>query len=396
VTEPGTDRTNGAPRTTSRRRWLRWVALGISVLLVAAAGVALYFYRSLDDNIRTDIDTADELEQYEAERPARTPGKARNILLLGSDSRGGPNAGYGGGDGRQRSDTTILMHLAANGRSATGVSIPRDLMASVPRCTTQDGRRSEPKFEQFNSAFEKGGPACTIRTVEKMTGLRVDHHMVVDFDGFKRMVDSVGGVEVCIPKPVKDIKAHLELPAGRQTLRGEDALGFVRSRNGLGNGSDTQRMERQQQFLASLVKKARSTGVLLNPAKLYPVLNSATSALTADAGLDSLRELYELVRGVRNIPQDRLRFLTVPRQSYPLNINRDELVQPDADRLFARLRADRPAPASTSPSAPPGDRMSDRGAETDVTRGTAQPPAYRGSAAARDICATSHAGNGGN
>ncbi|MGW8374652.1 LCP family protein [Streptomyces sp. ODS28] len=402
MTDAGNDPTGSAPeeqRQRPRRRWLRWTALGSAVLVLAAGGVAVHLYRSLDDNIHTDVDTAEELAQYEKERPARPPGAARNILLLGSDSRAGRNSGYGGGDDRQRSDTTILLHLAADGRSATGVSVPRDLMARVPECTRQDGSVEAARFAQFNSAFEEGGPACTIRTVEKLTKMRVDHHLVVDFDGFKKMVDAVGGVDVCVPAPVDDKKAQLKLPAGRQTLHGAQALGYVRARGahgGLGDGSDTQRMERQQAFLGSLVKKARSTGVLLNPAKLYPVLNSATSALTADAGLDSLTELYELVRSVRNIPEDHVRFLTVPRRSYPPDINRDELVQPEAGRLFARLRADRPVRTSASAAADAGDRVGDRtsgprGAPGDDGRGT-----YDGRSAAEDICAREHAGNGGN
>lgn len=129
---------------------------------------------------------------------------------------------------------------------------------------------------------------------------------------------------------------------GKQTLTGEEALGFVRARKTIGDGSDTERMERQQQFLGSLVKKVQSNGVLLNPTRLYPVLDAATKSLTTDPGLNTLRDLYDLARGLRNVPTEKVQFLTVPRQPYVNDPNRDELVQPDADRLFAKLRKDEP------------------------------------------------------
>ncbi|MET8750225.1 LCP family protein [Streptomyces sp. NPDC004667] len=338
---------------------LRWIGLGAVLLVLAGAATGWWLYAKLDGNITSDTSAEAELRRYERERPAHFAEGARNILLIGSDSRSGrENAGYGQDGGTQRSDTTILLHLSADGGSVTAVSIPRDLMTDVPSCRAADGTRTPERFAQFNWAFQWGGAACTIRTVERLTGVRIDHHMVLDFGGFKQMVDAVGGVEVCLPQPVDDAEAHLRLPAGRHLLQGEQALGFVRARYGLGNGSDTERMERQQQFLGSLVKKVQSNGVLLNPARLYPLLDAATSALTTDPGLASLRGLYELVRSVRDIPSDQVRFLTVPRRPYAPNPNRDELLEPDAGRLFQRLRLDRPVtvtppvPTSTPTPAP--------------------------------------------
>lgn len=381
MTEAGTTEADpGASSSASvrprRRHWLRWGALGASVLVLAVAATGWSLYRKLDGNIRTDSDTAQALAPYEKERPTpvRAAGKARNILVLGSDNRGDGNGAYGRDEGSQRSDTAILLHIAADGRSATGVSIPRDLMVDIPDCRRPDGSSRQAQFAQFNWAFQTGGAACAIRTVEKMTDIRVDHHLVVDFQGFKKLVDAVDGVEVCLAEPVHDREAKLDLPAGRQTLNGEDALGYVRARHGLGNGSDTQRIERQQRFLGSLVKKVRSNGVLLNPTRAYPVLDAATSSLTADSGLDSLSELYELVRSVRDIPEEHIRFLTVPRQSYRLDINRDELVQPAADELFTKLREDRPVQV--------GDKNAEKNDGKEEPDG-----AYRGTTADVDICA---------
>ncbi|MEU1491249.1 LCP family protein [Streptomyces sp. NPDC005775] len=367
-----------------KRHWLRWTALGASFVVLVAAGAGWWLYKKLDGNIRTDTSAAAELRAYEKERPSSVVHDAQNILLIGSDSRAGDNSKYGRDDGgSQRSDTTILLHLAANRKSATAMSLPRDLMVRIPECHKADKSISKPQFAQFNWAFEFGGTACTIRTVEKMTGIRIDHHMVIDFDGFKDMVDAVDGVEICLKKPINDSAAHLKLPTGRQKLDGEQALGYVRVRKSIGNGSDTERMDRQQQFLGALVNKVQSNGVLLNPTRLYPVLDAATKALTTDPGLDSLKDLYDLVRGMRNVPTDKVQFLTVPRQPYATNANRDELVQPDADKLFRQLRDDKPV------AVVPADQLKDDGGKnTDAAdaSGPTPTPTYSGNNAATDLC----------
>ncbi|CAM5624676.1 transcriptional regulator [Streptomyces avidinii] len=346
---------------------LRRVGLGMVLLVLAGTATGWWLYNKLDGNITEDTSAAAELRRYERERPAHLATGAQNILLIGSDSRSGRNnAGYGRDKGTQRSDTTILLHLPQDRRSATAVSIPRDLMTDIPVCTQVDGSRTAEQFAQFNWAFQWGGAACTIRTVEKLTGIRIDHHMVIDFGGFKKMVDAIGGVEVCLKEPVNDAEAKLRLAAGRQTLQGEQALGFVRARHSLGNGSDTERMGRQQQFLGSLVKKVQSNGVLLNPARLYPLLDAATSSVTTDPALASLRGLYELVRGMRNIPTEQVKFLTVPRKPYEPNPNRDELVEPAAERLFQQLRMDKPVtvtPPKPKPT-PAAAEAADEGTES--------------------------------
>ncbi|THA31012.1 LytR family transcriptional regulator [Streptomyces sp. A1277] len=400
---PGPDRKGGGAAldiTVRRKRhWLRWTALGASFVVLVAAGVGWWLYKKLDGNIRTDTSAAAELKAYEKERPVSVVHDAENILLIGSDSRAGDNREYGRDDGgSQRSDTTILLHLAANRKSATAMSIPRDLMVDIPACHKADKTASRPQFAQFNWAFEMGGTACTIRTVEKMTGVRVDHYMVVDFNGFKDMVNAVNGVEICLKEPIDDSDAHLKLAAGRRKLNGEQALGYVRARKSLGNGSDTDRMDRQQQFLGALVNKVQSNGVLLNPTRLYPVLDAATKALTTDPGLASLKDLYDLVRGMRDVPTDKVQFLTVPRQPYHLNANRDELVQPDADKLFKQLREDKPVAVVPSDELKKDDGKKDdgrgddgrgddgKGADSADASGPSPTPTYSGNNAATDLC----------
>ncbi|MCX5607630.1 MULTISPECIES: LCP family protein [unclassified Streptomyces] len=395
----GTAGGGSKPPRSRRRRLLRWIGLGSAFVVLAGSATGWWLYNKLDGNITEDTSAASELRRYERDRPAHFANGAQNILLIGSDSRSGrDNARYGQDRGTQRSDTTILLHVPADRRSATAVSIPRDLMTEIPECLMADGSRTREQRAQFNWAFQWGGAGCTIRTAERLTGIRIDHHMVLDFGGFKKMVDAIGGVEVCLKQPIDDSEAKLRLPAGRQTLRGEQALGFVRARYSLGNGSDTERMERQQQFLGSLVKKVQSNGVLLNPARLYPLLDAATSSVTTDPGLASLRGLYELVRGVRDIPTDQIKFLTVPRKPYSADPNRDELVEPDAARLFQQLRADQPVtvappkpesengiePVEATPSGAPRDGA---GRTDGGTTGTPVPvPTFTGTTAGMADC----------
>ncbi|KUH37408.1 LCP family protein [Streptomyces changanensis] len=383
----------------NRPSWLRWAALGSSVVVLVAAGTGWWLYRKLDGNITTDERAVTELKRYERDRPAPVPRGGRNILLIGSDTRAGDgNAEYGQDEGTQRSDTTILLHLSARGHGVTAVSIPRDLMVEVPDCRTARGKRAAPRVAQFNTAFQAGGTACTVRTLEKLTGIRVDHHMVIDFQGFKDMVDAVGGVRVCVREPIDDPDAHVKLAAGAQTLDGEQALGYVRARKSLGGGSDTERMDRQQEFLGALVTKVQSNGVLLNPARLYPVLDAATKSLTTDPGLDSLKDLYDLARRLRSVPTEKVQFLTVPRRPYHADPNRDELVQPDAGRLFRRLRADAPVvvlpPGERDGGATTPPRGTDPAPETSPSpgatpggRGSPSPaPTYTGTNAAASAC----------
>lgn len=361
-------------RPRSRRRVLvsRLLA-GLALFALAVSGVGWYLYQRFDSNITVDSATARELQRYEEDRPAPAAGGAANILLIGSDSRAGTDR-YGHDTGVERSDTTVLLHLAGDRDSVTAVSIPRDLMVTIPDCRRPGGGTSGKQVNQFNFSFAYGGAACTIRVVEKLVGVRVDHHVIVDFEGFKEVVDAVGGVRVCLPAPMHDTSAGLRLPAGRQTLNGERALGYVRTRKSVGGGSDTQRMQRQQEFMASLVHKMQSNGVLFNPLRLAPLLDAVTSALTADEGLSSLAELYDLVRGVRDVPRERVHFLTVPRRPYRLDSNRDELVQPAAGELFAALRADSVV------------RFVSEGGKAERKRGSGAAPVFRDTTPGDDIC----------
>jgi LCP family protein required for cell wall assembly len=411
-TGAGTDPSAPAVPHRRRRRWriVRWVALGLGVVLVGASVTVWLGYRKLNHNIHTDT-TTEKLLGPPAQRPTVAPVAydAENILIIGSDSRDGANSAYGDPNGTARSDTTILLHLSKDRKSAVAMSIPRDAMVQIPACELADGSHTRAQFAQFNWAYEFGGTACTIRTLENLTRIRIDHFMVVDFNGFKNMVNAVGGVQVCLAKPVNDPNAHLVLPAGRQSINGNQALGFVRARETLGDGSDTERMGRQQQFLSSLTQKVESNGVLFNPTKLYPLLDAATSAITVDPGLNTVSKLYDLATSLKDLPSDKLVLLTAPREPYVYDSNRDQFQQPQANELFARIRNDEPVQvsgvtdASASASASPSSSTAAAGVPGDATTKTATTktgttnspspaapgPTFSGRTANQDICASS-------
>ena len=307
------------------RRWPRVLAGTVSafvLVLTGMSGVGAVVYRNLDNNITSKdmtnvIATADPSGSASASASLDSfePGEPLNILVLGSDTRAGvQNAQYG--DEKEiegaRNDTTILVHIAADRKSAIAVSIPRDTEVNIPACQRFLLEPSPAKTDRINEAFRVGGPACTSKTVEALTGIPMDHMIVVDFAGFKDVVAALGGVEVCLKEPVDDPLSGLKLPAGTSTVKGDDALAFVRARYTLGDGSDIGRIERQQAFLASAIRKATSLGVLANPIQTYRVLDNVTKSLSTDPGLSSLDRLSELALSLSDMRPSDITFLTMP------------------------------------------------------------------------------------
>ncbi|MFF4773712.1 LCP family protein [Microtetraspora fusca] len=262
-----------------------------------------------------------------------------NVLLVGSDTRAGNNRKYGrhmAGDGA-RSDTLVLVHLAADRRSAQAVSIPRDSMVRIPECRASDGRKFPAHIGMINSAYMNGGLACTRRTIETLTGVTVDYAMAIDFSGFKDMIDALGGVEITVPKAVDDPKAKLRVPAGRQVLDGEQALGYARARYGLGDGSDLMRIKRQQVLMRAIIKKAADLPA--DPVRLPAFLKAVQASVKTDDGL-GLEEMVALARGLAGMKPSDTRFVTVPWTPYPQDPNRLVWKQPEADQLFKRIASD--------------------------------------------------------
>ncbi|MFH8628862.1 LCP family protein [Streptomyces lydicus] len=330
---------------TRRGRIVAWTGGVLGVLLLATAGVGAWVYQHLDGNIHgVDIGV-------DGKRPANLSPGSKNILIVGSDSRAGANAKYGKGLTTMQSDTLMVLHIAANHKWATAVSFPRDSWVEIPACTRGNGSKSSPHHFKINEAFSIGGDtgnitkaaACTIKTVEQNTGLRIDNFASIDFQGFKGMVNALDGIEVCPKHAIHDKKAHLDLEAGCQTVRDEKALGYVRTRYSVGDGSDLGRIGRQQEFMKALGEKAQEK--LTSPGALYNFLDSATRSVTTDRDLDSIDALTDLASTVKDIPSDRLTFLTVPNYYRQADVPTDKAnvvwQYPQATELFSDMAHDR-------------------------------------------------------
>ncbi|AZS84374.1 LytR family transcriptional regulator [Streptomyces griseoviridis] len=331
-------------RGGGRLRTVLVVCLAVLVLVAAGAG---WLYLKLNGNISTfDSDGLSD------DRPDAASSKGENVLVIGSDARTGGNSALGGGDKSDigRSDTAFLLHIYADHRHALAVSIPRDTLVTIPPCKLPDGSWTTTQANtMFNAAYSvgqtaKGNPACTQNTVEELTGMRVDHTVVVDFKGFARLTEVVGGVKVCLPQDIyqKDLnpnratRGKLLFEQGEQSVSGERALDYVRIRHGIGDGSDIGRIKRQQAFVASLLKKVKSDG--LTPTKLLPLADAATASLTVDSGLGSADKLISFVMSLKDIDLHNTKFVTVP---WRYEGSRVAVVEPDADALWAALKADR-------------------------------------------------------
>ncbi|MGW5128524.1 LCP family protein [Streptomyces sp. NPDC004069] len=331
-----------------RSRALKAVGLGLAGVLalgVAAAGLA---YWHLNQNIKgVDINSAlgddrpPRVDTAPSAGTATLPSGALNILVLGSDSRSGDqNKRLGGGDSEgARSDTAMIVHIDAGRTSATVVSIPRDTLVTRPSCPLESGgSTAEAHYTMFNSAYSVGGPVCAVKTVETLTGIRMDHYVEIDFSGFAKLVDAMGGVTVTTEQDIDDDKSHLHLKAGTHHLKGTEALALARTRYGVGDGSDLGRIGLQQTLVKALLEEISDSGLLDDPAGLYRVADAVTGSLTTDTGLDSLGELTTLGQSLRGLSAQNVETVTMPVVTAPWNPNRVVAKEPDADDLWTSLR----------------------------------------------------------
>ena len=302
-----------------RKKILAWVAGSLAVVLLLAATGAYLVYRHLNANLH-QVNVSGLL----GSRPVDLHPQAQNILVIGSDTRIGQGRGYGSRAqlNTDHSDTLLIVHIAANRKWADVMSIPRDSWVNIPGCRMGNGQLAAAQMFKINEAFTIGnlygnktalGTACVLKTVESNTGIRIDHFVVVNFDGLKDMVNAVGGVPECNTRPINDPKSRLHLKAGHHILNGQQALGYVRARYTLGNGSDLERINRQQAFMSSLVSRVKSKE--LNPLALYRFLDAATRALTIDSQLGGIHGLYDLATSLKSLPPGKVTFFTLP--TYP-------------------------------------------------------------------------------
>jgi LCP family protein required for cell wall assembly len=333
-------------RSTRRKALLitAWTAAGVVVLGGTGAGIV---YFKLNSNLKNvDINQA-----LGADRPTKVDNGSENILVLGSDTRSGSNKKLGGGtdDGSARSDTAMIVHVYKGHKKASVVSIPRDTLVERPSCTDTKGvTHDAASGVMFNSAYSTGGAACAVKTVEAITGIRMDHYLEVDFSGFEKLIDDLGGVSVTTTKDIKDPDSHLNLAAGTHTLDGKQALGLVRTRHGVGDGSDLGRIQLQQAFIKALVDQVKHIGVLSNPKKLYDLADTATRAVTTDSEIGSVSDLASFANGLKGISSSNMRMVTMPVQYDAANANRVLVDKAKSELVWKALKDDRPIPKTAT------------------------------------------------
>jgi LCP family protein required for cell wall assembly len=353
-----------------RRKILIWGSASLALLLVAVTGAGYVMLRHFNANLQQD-----DIRGLLGAQPVNLHPQAENIMVIGSDSRQGLSKSYGSGLVTDQSDTLMIIHIPADRKWAEVMSIPRDSWVNIPSCTMGDGRESAPQQFKINEAFAIGnldgnhtelGIACTVKTLEQDTGIYIDHFIAVNFTGFENMVAALGGVYECNPTPINDPNSNLHLSAGTHLLTPAQALGYVRARYTIGDGSDLERIGRQQAFMSSLVSRVKSE--LLNPIAIYSFLDAATKSLTIDSQLGGITGLYDLGESLRGIPPSKIAFFTIPNfprgNVVPGDVANVLWTQPEGDEIFASFRND--VPASSTLFAPAGS-----GAETSIAAGLA-------------------------
>ncbi|WP_437038360.1 LCP family protein [Streptomyces sp. enrichment culture] len=332
-----------AKKKSRGKKILLWTC-GTMAFVVLAAGAAGYLYlQHLNDNIESLPDDGASTGGFQKDQ-------AINILLIGTDKRtGSGNDGYGDKGSAGHADTTLLLHVSKDRSNATALSIPRDLIVDIPDCPTtqEDGSTkvipgsSGVRFNQSLGQSDRT-PSCTMRTVTELTGVKPDNFMVADFNAVKTLSSAVGGVEVCLAKDINDPDSHLNLPAGKHTIEGEEALAFVRTRHSVGFGGDLSRIELQQQFLSSLMRKLKSNDTLTSPTKMVKLAEAGTKALTVDSKLDSIGKLKDLGLELGKLNTKNLTFATVPVKDNPAEKTPVTVVLKDgpAQQVFDMVKND--------------------------------------------------------
>ncbi|MEU9113133.1 LCP family protein [Streptomyces sp. NPDC048483] len=355
------------------RKALRWTALGLGFLLVAGAGAGYWYYEHLNANLRKAPRTlgGSDLKKPDPNAFGQTP---LNILLLGSDGRDNKeNIKLGGArqdaDRKPLADVQMLLHVSADRSNMSVISIPRDTRVTIPKCTDPKTHEKYPQTTAaINQSLQHGGPGCTLATWQELTGIYIDHFMMVDFSGVVDMADAIGGVPVCVDSNVysHDSKGHgsgLKLTKGTHSVKGVQALQWLRTRYGFEDNTDIGRAKAQHMYMNSMVRQLKQNAKLTNPGELNDLAEAATNALTVDDGLDTVKKLYDLGGDLNRVPTKRITMVTMPWVYSP-----DEsyvLPKPgDAEQTFAMMRNDtaldgrgakkKPAP-DPKPSTPKGE-----------------------------------------
>ncbi|MFF1746769.1 LCP family protein [Streptomyces mirabilis] len=340
---PGRRKGRTKPKKSKAKKILLWTGGSMAFVLVAVSAAGYLYLKHLEGNVSTtDVGSAG--------KKGFSKDEAFNILIIGTDKRtGAGNEGYGDAGSVGHADTNILLHVSKDRTNATALSIPRDLIVDVPDCPTKqsDGTTKVIPGTQnvrFNTSLGQDGrdPGCTMRTVKAVTGIPVDHFMMADFNAVKTLTSAVGGVDVCVAHAVNDKESHLKLPAGKSTVKGEQALAFVRTRHSFGNQGDLDRIKVQQQFLGSLMRKMASGDTLSNPTKLFSLAEAATKALTVDTGIGKVSTLKDVALELKRVPTKNITFTTVPVLDNPAEKVKATVVvnQSQAPAVFDAIKSD--------------------------------------------------------
>ncbi|KUJ66689.1 transcriptional regulator [Streptomyces albus subsp. albus] len=347
---PGSRRAGRRRRAAKKKRSkgvriLKWTALGLAVLILGAAGAGYLYYLHLNANIKKDdlnLGTK-RLDKAAPNADGQTP---LNILLLGSDSRNSKaNLKLGGarqtvGD-KPRADVQMLLHVSADRSNMSVITIPRDTRVKIPECKDKDGTDyPETTREIINASMQHGGPGCTVATWEELTGIPIDHFMKIEFSGVVDMADAVGGVPVCVKDNVYDKGSGLRLHEGETYVEGQQALQWLRTRHGFLGQSDIARARAQHMYMGAMVRQLKSGAKLTDPGKLMDLAEAATSALTVDPGLGTVKKLYDLGNTLKKVPTKRITMTTMPWLQDPQAPDAHVVPAPDAEKLFSLVRND--------------------------------------------------------
>lgn len=347
----------GADRSTSVRhgRLRRSSAWGnalrvllTTAIVVALSGVATVTYAlwGLVSDVRT-VELGPSADAVGA--GDQSIDGALTILLVGSDSREGQS--YQDGEEGELNDVTLMLHVSADHQNATVVSFPRDLMLPIPSCPSEDG---QPDYypamseQQLNSTMMYGGLPCTVRTIESLTGMSIPYAGLVTFDGVIGISNAIGGVEVCLAQPIVDEHTGLDLPAGEVTLQGNDALQFLRTRHGVGDGGDTSRISNQQVFMSALVRELKSADTLSDPVKVYGLAKAGVDNMTLSSSMASVQFMQAVAGTVKDIDLDRINFVQYPSFTHPYQEGRLTPDYANAQLLFDVLEQGKPFSVSAT------------------------------------------------